>query len=160
MDDLIMSYKQSLKKIRTAYQNASEEDKTYLSSMASDLEYSLEWMKTGRRPGNTRGVERLAAYQREKALDPLLMQNFYRSVEQEEKEDVITDFDKMRIEDALSVLTTREKEMYVMSRGQMISYERIASMLVVSKSTVQTTVERAERKIAEQISCSLFSFVG
>lgn len=167
MNDLIEQYTETLRDIRRMQREACEEDKSILGSMAGDLEYALEWMKTGRKPGNRRGVERLAAYQRERSYDSLTLQKFFRSTsdsyewtEKGYEESVITEWDKTSIEDTLSVLTDRERDIYLMSRGQMLSYEQIAQMLDISKSSIQTTIERAEKKITEKISRSLFSFAG
>ncbi|GAE27013.1 hypothetical protein JCM9140_3124 [Halalkalibacter wakoensis JCM 9140] len=49
MQNLVQEYKQSLKWVEEAKDTASDEDKVYLGSMASDLRYALEWMQTGRR---------------------------------------------------------------------------------------------------------------
>ncbi|MED5053793.1 sigma-70 family RNA polymerase sigma factor, partial [Anoxybacillus rupiensis] len=71
-----------------------------------------------------------------------------------EKEDVITSWDRERIEDALSVLTDREREVYLMSRGYCLTYSEIASYLCISSSSVQTMIERAEKKrIRESLFC-------
>ncbi|POD46272.1 hypothetical protein BKM15_25870 [Pseudomonas syringae pv. syringae] len=163
MEDLIIQYRQALKEIRRMIPDASEEDKKLLSSMASDLQYALEWMRTGRRPGNRRGIERRAAYQRERPFDPLLMQRYFRSTDEEVyewddhlQEDSVSYWDRLRIEDALSVLSDKEKEAYLMSKGNCLSFSQIAKYLKLSKSTVQDRVERAERKIAKQIISSLF----
>jgi positive control factor len=162
MNNLIKEYKESLKMTRKMYDNAVEEDKKIIAGMISDLEFAIEWMETGRMPGNRRGIERRAAYQREKPFDPLLLQKFFRSSEQvykwddHEKEHVITEWDKQRIEDALSVLTDREREVYLMSRGYCLTYSEIANYLCISSSSVQTMVERAERKIKKRINESLF----
>ncbi len=111
--------------------------------MISDLEYAIEWMSTGRCPGNRRGIERLAAYQRERPFDPLIMQRYFRSKEFDAyewddhlQEDVVSPMDKERIEDALSVLTENEKEIYLMSRGHCFSFKQISEYLGVSKSTI------------------------
>lgn len=48
-------------------QKDAKEDIKILTDMISDIPYSLEWMKKARRPGNRRGIQRLAAYQRERA---------------------------------------------------------------------------------------------
>jgi len=56
MQYLIEEYKQALKRIRLLQQSASVEDNKLLGGMASDLQYALEWMQTGRRPGNKRGI--------------------------------------------------------------------------------------------------------
>lgn len=100
-------------------------------------------MRTARQPGNRRGIERRAAYQRERPFDPLLMLQFFRSSEEDvyswddhKKEYVITDWDRQRIEDALSVLTAREREVYLMSRGHCLSYNQIANYLRITTSRV------------------------
>ncbi|KQB91896.1 MULTISPECIES: sigma-70 family RNA polymerase sigma factor [Geobacillus] len=166
MQQLIKEYKQSLKVARKMYIKASEEDKKIIRGMISDLEFALEWMETGRRPGNRRGIERRAAYQREKPFDPLLMQKFFRSSEpiyewdDHKRESVITEWDRQRIEDALSVLTKREREVYLMSRGYCLTYSEIANYLCISSSSVQTMIERAEKKIKKRINESLFCLCG
>ena len=132
--------------------------------MISDLEYAIEWMKTGRRPGNKRGIERRAAYQRERPFDPILMQRYFRSMDDNEyewdkhqQEHAITSWDRERIDDALSVLTEREKEIYLMSRGYCLSLGQIARFLDIKKTTVQNYIIRAEKKIGSRIQVSLFS---
>ncbi|MCQ6512965.1 hypothetical protein NPN18_24675, partial [Vibrio parahaemolyticus] len=74
-------YKETLWETRKLLKKASDEDKEVIRGMISDLEFAIEWMETGRRPGNRRGIERIAAYQREKPFDLLLMQKFFRSSE-------------------------------------------------------------------------------
>jgi positive control factor len=162
MEKLLNSYKQSLKEAKALQKGASELDKSIIKSMMRDLLYSIEWMETGRQPGNKRGVERLAAYQRERPFDPLLMQRFFRSQDESyawddaEIESVISSAEQEMIEDALSVLTAKEKEVYLMSRGHCLSYSQIANYLCISSSSVQTMIERSEKKIAKRRYDSLF----
>ncbi|MCA1042936.1 sigma-70 family RNA polymerase sigma factor [Bacillus toyonensis] len=163
MEELINSYTHSLLEIRNAKTNANEEERKIFSGMISDLEFTLEWLRTGRRPGNRRGIERRAAYQRERACDPLLMQRYFRGTDNHiyewddhHQEHIIGEWDKIRLEDALSLLTAREKEVYFMSRGHCLTYKEIAKCLKLSCSTVQTMIERAEKKIVRQIDESLF----
>jgi len=118
-------------------------------------------------PGNRRSIERRAAYQREKPFDPLLMQKYFRSTEEEiyewddhNQEDKLSDWDMQRIEDVLSVLTEKEKEVYLMSSGHCLSYSQIANYLCISRGSVQKMIESAERKINERISESLFCLCG
>lgn len=163
MQLLIAEYKQSLKTAREMYFKASEEDKKIISGMISDLEYAVEWMQTSRMPGNRRGIERRASYQREKPFDPLIMQKYFRSLDDNVykwddhlQEHKIDEWNRLRIEEALSVLTQREREVYLMSRGHCLSYSQIANYLYISKGTVQKMIERAEKKISERVSKSLF----
>lgn len=166
MEELLKQYKETLRETRKLLKKASDEDKEVIRGMISDLEFAIEWMETGRRPGNRRGIERIAAYQREKPFDLLLMQKFFRSSEpvyewdDHEKEDVITSWARQRIEDALSVLTDREREVYLMSRGYCLAYSEIVNYLYISSSSVQTMIERAEKKIKKRINESLFCLCG
>ncbi|WP_423408032.1 sigma factor-like helix-turn-helix DNA-binding protein [Heyndrickxia sp. MSNUG] len=166
MQDLIEEYRQAFKSIRLLQQSASVEDKKLLGGMASDLAYALEWMQTGRRPGNKRGIERRAAYQRERSFDPLLMQKYFRCSDdvyewdRTPKEDTLSAVDKELIEDAMCTLTEREKEIYLMSRGYSIPYSKIAYFLNVSESTIKNTIAKAEKKIADRVASSLFHYCG
>ncbi|WP_255298967.1 sigma-70 family RNA polymerase sigma factor [Bacillus cereus] len=163
MDELIKEYNLSLNKVKIAKESASEEEQKILVDMISDLEFALTWMRTGRRENNSRGIERRAAYQRERAFDPLLMQRYFRSTDDNVyewdnhlQEHTIGEWEKIQLEDALSVLTEREKEVYLMSRGYCLPYSEIANYLIISRSTVQTMVERAEKKIIRKTNESLF----
>jgi positive control factor len=162
LEKLICNYKESLKNAQSMLKNATERDKSTIYGMIRDLQYAIEWMETGRQPGNKRGVERLAAYQRERPIDPLLMQRFFRSQDENyawddsENESVISSAEQEMIEDALSVLTAKEKEVYLMSRGHCLSYSQIANYLCISSSSVQTMIERSEKKIAKRRYDSLF----
>jgi RNA polymerase sigma-70 factor (ECF subfamily) len=173
MQDLINEYKEALKKVRELKEGASEEDRKLLGSMESDLRYSLQWMKTSRRPGNRRGVERLAAYQREKPFDPILIQQYFYSLGKDEKltcfqndphkmidkekHNMVSKSDKIRIEVALSTLSPLEREVYLMSRGHCLSFSEISRMLGIAKGTVQKMIERAEKKIITEKGSKLLS---
>ncbi|WP_052807454.1 sigma factor-like helix-turn-helix DNA-binding protein [Risungbinella massiliensis] len=121
-------------------------------------------------------MERLAAYQREKPFDPILIQQYFYSLGEDEitsfknvpyqmidkdkeKHNMVSEMDKERIEVALSTLITLEREVYLMSRGHCLSFSEIAGMLGVAKGTVQKMIERAEKKMAKHRSNSL-SFIG
>jgi positive control factor len=162
MENLLLSYKVSLKTAKSMIEDASDRDVSLINGMIRDLQYAIEWMEKGRQPGNKRGVERLAAYQRESPFDPLLMQRFFRSQDENyawddsENESVISSAEQEMIEDALSVLTAKEKEVYLMSRGHCLSYSQIANYLCISSSSVQTMIERSDKKIAKRRYDSLF----
>lgn len=163
MKDLIKQYKKTLKQLEESKNGATEKDVEIISEMITDIEYSLEWMCTAKKPGNRRGIERRAAYQREKPCDPLLMQRFTRSTvmpmyewDTEVKESVISEWDRIQLEDALSTLTEREKEIYVMSRGYGFTQDKISNYLKLQRTTVQEYLKRADKKIGERLSGSLF----
>ncbi|PGC08452.1 RNA polymerase subunit sigma-24 [Bacillus wiedmannii] len=163
MKDLIEQYKETRNKLEESKVGATEKDIRIINEMISDINYALEWMRTAKQPGKTRGIERRAAYEREKSCDPLLMQRYVRSTEipvyewdTEAKESVISEWDRIQLEDALSTLTEREKEIYVMSRGYGFTQDVISNYLNVKRTTVQEYLKRADKKIGERLSGSLF----
>ncbi|MCU5146780.1 sigma-70 family RNA polymerase sigma factor [Bacillus cereus] len=166
MIDLIKQYKETLNQLLVAKEKANaqenERDKKIINGMISDIEDSLKWMRTGKEPGLKRGIERRASYQREVKVNPLLIQRYLRSKEteyewdKEKKENAITTWEKIQLDDALSALTKTEKEIFVMYKAGMFTQEEIAKMRGVTRSTVQQNLRRADKKIAQQVKESLF----
>ncbi|MED2005479.1 sigma factor-like helix-turn-helix DNA-binding protein [Brevibacillus laterosporus] len=165
MQELLKEYKETRKKLKKAYadlratetvlDDVTESERRYLSEMISDVEYVIEWLETGRRPESKRGIERRAAYQREKLVDPLRMQAFvYRGTAGSPCN--LTEWEKEQLEDALCCLSPREKECYILTHGEGFSFEETARFLCISRSSVQTLVTRAQNKIANRVVSSLF----
>ncbi|EJR71671.1 sigma-70 family RNA polymerase sigma factor [Bacillus cereus] len=163
MKDLMVQYTKTRKTLEESKVGATEKDISIINEMISDINYALEWMRTAKQPGKTRGIERRAAYEREKPCDPLLMQRYVRSTimpvyewDTEVKESVISEWDRIQLEDALSTLTEREKEIYIMSRGYGFTQDKISNYLKLQRTTVQEYLKRADKKIGERMSGSLF----
>lgn len=163
MRDLKLAYRQTYWQLRRALKRAEaaadpkhpHPDIDTLKGMISDVSYAVQWMHTGRRPGNKRGIERRAAYQREIPVDPLQMQS-YMSRSHAGSPANITDWQRTQIEDALCRLSPQERECFVMAFGQGFSFSYIANLLCISKGSVQDYVERAQKKINEDLESSLF----
>ncbi|WP_242136632.1 sigma factor-like helix-turn-helix DNA-binding protein [Bacillus cereus group sp. BfR-BA-01360] len=166
MKELMKEYRETLKQLEKAKEDAVEADVKVIKEMISDIEYALEWMRTAKQPGAKRGIERRAAYERETACDPLLMQRYFRSTptkyewDKEEKENVISEWERIMLDDALSTLSESEREIYIMFKGYCFSMGEISILMNKSKSTVQTVLRRADEKIGKQIKESLFCMVG
>lgn len=156
MIDLIADYEKALRDIVEKRKTADSTDDALYSGMESDLRYALEWMKSGKQPGTIRGVERRSGREREISVDPVLMQRYFRSVDSSEygwddhyQEDVIGRQDKELLEGALSVLAKKEREVYMMVRGNALTYGQAAKLMKwKSKGAVQTAIKRADDKIA------------
>lgn len=153
MEELIEQYRFSLSRIRELQKTANEDDYKLLSSMASDMQYALDWMSTGRPPGLRRGIEQRAAYQNEKLTDPLIIQRYFRSEEPQyewddhEKEHQVTGWERDQLDCSLSSLTEREREIYLMKRGYSVSYKEIARMLNITVANARNTVHQSEKKM-------------
>lgn len=128
-------------------------DKKIVSSIIRDLEFTVQWLSTGRQPGTKKGIDSLAAYQIEKPFDPYLMQlyvkaepivyewEFEPSEEGEEKEKLAKQI--------LSVLSKKEKEILMLSVNGLSQYE-IADTLQMPRETVRDTVRRSKEKIEKE----------
>lgn len=164
MIELLYEYKKTLRqtikerdRLSTIQQTPKdEEDLEQYNLMISDLRYIIEWIKRGRQPEARRGYDKRDVYS-------LLMSNELLSAIGQPLPSVTPDAnvsksDMERIEDGLSALTIKERDAYVMHYAEGLSYERIAILMGVEKSTVQGHMERAERKVKEQVESSLFQF--
>ncbi|WP_342409842.1 sigma factor-like helix-turn-helix DNA-binding protein [Paenibacillus sp. FSL R10-2778] len=150
-----LNYQLSLKGAERAYRKADADDKKVISGMKSDCEFVIEWLNTGRRPGNKRGIERRAGYEREILLDPIRMQAFASNSKAGSPAN-LTDDPRFQIQYALDQLSERERECYTLAHGECISHSEIARMLGLADGTVSEYVQRAQRKVSEVASNSLF----
>lgn len=151
--DLKLSYRRTLSNLRELLEECIKEmgegahpDEKLLKGAISDLQYSIQYMHTGRRPGNRRGVERLAGYQREVLMDPLVMQAYLnRSTAGSPVK--LSDSERIMIEQALSILTEREYVCFTTVYGQAFSYAKTGEILGISKGSVDTYLRRAKKKL-------------
>ena len=164
MRDLINEYKESLRKVRKAKETANEVDRSILSGMESDLEFAIKWMETGRMPGSRRGVERRAAYEKEWPADPFRMDmpgKYYRSVGAVYVADFVSNYGidepemdeddaetiRLFIDDILSCLSEREREVFELRHVGGLEYHEIAEELGISEKNVSVVLTNAKRKI-------------
>ncbi|MCC3381915.1 sigma-70 family RNA polymerase sigma factor [Paenibacillus farraposensis] len=150
-----LNYRKSRNIAARLYKKADADDKKAISGMISDCEFVEEWLATGRRPGNKRGVERLAAYQRERPVDPLRMQA-YVSNSKAGSPSNLTDSDYFVIEEALRVLTDLERDCFLLSYGHCMPHSYIADVLGLSRGNISTLLKRAKEKIQENRNNNLF----
>lgn len=121
-----------------------EQDKSLINSMISDMDYSLEWMRRGRRPENRRGIDRRAAYQRSILMD----MDLFPFIEEETDPKVhITEEKRKQILDILIELSDRERHCYLLHMANGMTISQIKAELGVGRSTVQTYINRAKEKI-------------
>jgi positive control factor len=120
-----------------------EEEYRIISEMVSDLNYALDWMRKGRRPGNRRGVDRRSVYQRTSLMDMDIFPNLELSTPRKS----LSDEEKVRIVEVLIELSSRERQCYLLHMAQGKSYGQISEELLISRRTVQQYVERAKEKV-------------
>lgn len=156
MESLTQSYKGTQRMLKQAQkQNENPDHNRLLSEMMGDCSFVVDWLQEGRMPGNRRGIERRSAYQREKLMDPIHMQAYVQKSAAGSPAN-LTDGQRAQIEQALSMLSERERECYILAHGECFSYHDIAELLNVTKGSVGQYIRRAQLKLSKQLSGSLF----
>lgn len=123
-----------------------ERDRKLIFEMIASCSYIIDWLQSGRMPGNRRGIERRAGYQREVLTDPERLPRMY-SVSVQLPDDRSRETNRERLEHIFRGLTERERECYVLAHGECFTFAEIAELLGISKSSVGTYMTRAQRKI-------------
>lgn len=121
-------------------------DKTLIGGMVSDMTFTLNWLKIGREPGAMRGNDRRSVYQHQVYMD----MDLFPSLELEVKEE-LPDEDKRAIINILMILSARERQCYVLLNAYQLTMNEIAEEINVSLSSVQTFLERADKKINKKL---------
>ncbi|MEC1264825.1 sigma-70 family RNA polymerase sigma factor [Bacillus velezensis] len=167
MRDLLFSYKSTLKQTRAMYKPLAEanesdlsaagmRDKKNLRNMISDLQWTIDWLESGRQPVSRRSIDRRASYQRTMFIDPKIMEVFSNDFSiLPEQTGSVTEEEQKIINDCLGKLTNREKEIFLLHIVEGFSYECISALLGIAKGTVQTTINRSRMKIARYINSNI-----
>lgn len=153
--DLIGEYKQSYKDLLKLEKRVNNiNDRRIIKSMLRSTKEIIYWLETGYDPAEVRNDTRIDAL----VMDHRLMQNvvadaLYYTEETTETTET-TDYNKERIRQALEGLTDNERTVFIMIKAELMSFSKVASILGISKSTVQSYLQRAEKKIQRNL-CKL-----
>jgi len=110
-----------------------------VSGMLSDMRYSLDWMRRGRRPGSRKGAERRDIYRRRELIARM---------------EPMTDEERQRLIDCVAVMTERELTCWLLHMAHGLTFQEIGDRLGLSRRTVQQYVERARKKVLDvQMTC-------
>jgi RNA polymerase sigma-70 factor (ECF subfamily) len=133
-------------KLLTADPEEVSEELTIVEGMITDMNYSLEWMRTGRQPNTRRGVDIKDAYKRSILMDMDLI-----PAPEPEVEIVITIAQKQAMAGILMKLSDRELECFLLHMSNGLSLAEIADELKLTKRSVQEYVKRARAKVGQAI---------
>lgn len=125
------------------------------SSSITGVDYIIKWLQIGKEPGSIRGIEKRSIYQRTVLVDPSLIERYINPINSRSAS-TLTEEKKEMLRDALAALSDREREVFILSKGEMFTHEQIAMMLNISKGAVDQMVSRAHKKISEGWQGSLF----
>lgn len=127
------------------------QDLKQFNSMIADMSFSLEWMKTGRQPGTYRGVDEKQVYQRRSYENIDLIPDIVEQIKNDDRKELyMTREEKVILADILASFSEKERVCYLLHIGHKKSMGDIAAELGVSKSTVQTHINRAKSKVKQR----------
>lgn len=154
VDRLIMQYEEGRKELRKMKNRLGNSyidklDKTQINNMIDDMTLAIDWMKSGREPGNRRAIEKRSIYQRQVLAD----MNLFPSLDIVPEKRELSEDEKRAIYDVLLILSSRERQCFIMHTAYMMSMSDISKQLGITKASVQKYIERARRKIEEKVSC-------
>jgi positive control factor len=161
----LANYGRTLYRLQKLRENTTVDgDREIIGGMIADVNYTMEWLRSGRRPNARRGIERpysttTSNVSEIRSWDPKWLE-VYRSPSgwsgyQEEAPDEAPD-QQWRIDEALHSLSKRERECYVLHHGFGMSERDIARELHLGRDSVKVYLERAEKKIEEEKHSNLF----
>jgi positive control factor len=125
------------------------------NSMISEMQDDIQHMKTGKRPGARRGVENLAAYQREISIDPVRFLHI-KDIEEEVKSEEEITLLEGAVEELLWFLSKRQKDIYMLFAGYNFSVQQIVDLTGIDKGEVYKALDRARKKIKKNIDIDKF----
>ncbi|HFQ6579811.1 TPA: sigma-70 family RNA polymerase sigma factor [Listeria monocytogenes] len=133
-----------------------------LNSIIDSLQFSIDWMELGHEPEPRRAIHRRSNLQRELCVtDVETMRQWFvyehgLAYDFEDDEPKISEWDKIRMEDAMSTMSTQEKKVFLLKHEKNLSYSQISDEMEISVRSVRSYLHRGEEKIQKQIDGSLF----
>lgn len=129
-----------------------QHDERILNASIRTINFTIEWLATGRQPGLMRGIERRAVYQREikSERNVINFKSYDQYSHDNPSSDEIEDSYKSQIaKEIVSSLTKRQKEILELY-AQGFSFEEVGEMLGIKKQTVWETIETCKKKIESE----------
>ncbi|MCJ8008915.1 sigma factor-like helix-turn-helix DNA-binding protein [Lederbergia wuyishanensis] len=156
-DELIQEYSNGKRQLHKLHNSLDKEnptdrqDRKVINSMIDDMEFTIEWLETGKQPGTYRGVDKRLAYQR-KALESMdIIPDITEQLDINNRQLYMTSEEKIILADIFTSFSLRERQCYVLHAAQGMSMGQIADDLGLSKATVQMYITRARRKVETKV---------
>lgn len=167
---LIKEYGHNKKELELQQTKLTEDDpdqKVY-SSMISEMKYAIKWLKQGYEPRiysksiyNKKLMEKGLEVKNRKEVIFTDDNNWLGQIAihhdviegiDEIEEKTLTRDEMKAITTALSILTERQLNCFILHEANMLPMDQIAKEIGVTKATVQTHIEAARKRISEFVS--------
>lgn len=124
-----------------------------IGAIISSSQYSIQWLRTGHEPQGS-GVSKLPYTKREVQVDDvdkvLTLQNTFETTYPNLSEDELAE-----VHSFLSMLSERERDVFVSIRGKRNTHSQTARYLGISESAMYSYLRRAEKKINKKVNSTL-----
>jgi len=153
VQELLAGYRETYKMAKAARTAAKEEDRKedyeLLGNILVSLNYIIKYLDQGFPPEDNRGIYRSkwSQEQREIPFDPANAFFVREAALQRKTKSQLSDEQRELLQDLLAILTKKEREAFVMVRGNALSFAHTAFLMGVKRGTVQNLVYRAEKKL-------------
>jgi len=148
VEELIKEYRKSLEAVnKCRFMIADEHSKKLLGNCATSLRYSIEYMEIGKEPGNRRSITNRSYEQRTVPMDPNSYDFLKAAVINKVAQNNLSDEKRVLVDDLLALLTPKQREAFVMVRGNGYSFSQAGKMMKIKETSVQSHVDRAEKKM-------------
>jgi RNA polymerase sigma factor (sigma-70 family) len=151
VDKLILEYADKRKQL-AAYRDLldrddiqNREELRIVNGMISDLNFGMQWMRTGRCPSGYRGAESGDAYRYADLMED--MDLLQLMVPEEEPEAEIDPERKKILVHILLKMSVRERQCYLLHTAKGLSYTEIGDRMGINRFTVRTFIKRAKSKV-------------
>lgn len=141
----IQSYERS-KLSLAAIKTCSKRESKLINSMNNHCDFVIRWLTNGQQPPNIRDVSRLSYVQRERLCDSNQL-SVYMHRNRVVKGQPVSDEKLQKLQEALSILTEKQRECFVMAYGEGMSLSEIAELVGIKKGTVQGYIKDAKKKL-------------
>ncbi|MTD30171.1 sigma factor-like helix-turn-helix DNA-binding protein [Planomicrobium sp. YIM 101495] len=157
-DSLIEEYRRGKsdlnKKLKLLEQDAvvNEVDIRLVTDMIADMEYAIEWLRSGRQPNVYQGIDKKAVYQKMMFETMDFIPDIAEQLDINDHQLRLTPYQRIKITNVLAVLSTRERQCYLLHTTQQMSVEEVAKEAGIKKGTAQKYIERARIKVKKIVS--------
>lgn len=150
LQDLLEQYRGTRRHCRKMAEKTEGSDREHWGAMARDCEYIIRWLETAKDPDRYKGIENPNAYHREIPVDPQKFPfDHYWGEEDNETRPEDEETIDLFMDDLLSCLSEREREVYEMRHGAMMEYHEIAAVVGMSEGGVYNLLKRAGKKLKD-----------
>lgn len=126
-----------------------KEDKRLLNNMKNEVEYIINWLKIGYDPDNPQGINIKHAYDITKLENMDVLPDLNKEIRKEFK---VSEKDRKTMTRLLLSLSDRERDCFILRIAHEMTLQEIATDLDISISSVQTYLERVDKKTSKALS--------